>query len=264
MATDLVAPYVPHLSRLARALTGSQERGDHLVATLLSSIVSGRVRLRSDLPSKIALYHAFMQDRAARQCAPMTNGDAGHGPPRAIDRSTPRDRMAYLLSALDDLTAAEIGAVLGIEAGEAERLVRSVESELSLTLGTRVMIMEDEPLIALDLADLVIEAGHEVIGIARTKPDAIALARAMPPGLVIADVKLAEGSSGLDAVGDLLEEMMVPVIFITAYPQRLLGEHRVAPAFLITKPFRPHMVRAMISQALYLGVSPLQPLPGAA
>lgn len=261
---DFIASHVPHLTRLARALTGSQERGDGLVATLLASLESGQMQLGAELSPRIALYRAFMQSWAAEQSERPSNGDAAHAHPRPIERATPRDRQAYLLSALDDLTPDEIGAVLGITAREAERLVRSAEAELALTLGTRVLVIEDEPLIALDLADLVTEAGHEVIGIARTKTDAISLARMTPPGLVIADVKLADGGSGLDAVGDLLDEMMVPVIFITAYPQRLLGEHRLAPAFLITKPFRPEIVRAMIAQALFLGGSPIQPLPGAA
>jgi CheY-like chemotaxis protein len=71
------------------------------------------------------------------------------------------------------------------------------------------------------------------------------------PGLVLADIQLADGSSGLDAVNEMLKSFSVPVVFITAYPERLLTGERPEPAFLITKPFQPETVKAVISQALF-------------
>ena len=75
--------------------------------------------------------------------------------------------------------------------------------------------------------------------------------RGAGPGLVLADIQLADGSSGLDAVNEILTEIEVPVIFITAFPERLLTGEKPEPAFLITKPFRPEAVKAAISQALF-------------
>ena len=72
------------------------------------------------------------------------------------------------------------------------------------------------------------------------------------PGLVLADIQLADGSSGLDAVDDILEIDSVPVIFITAYPERLLTGERPEPTFLVTKPFATESVKATIAQALLL------------
>jgi CheY-like chemotaxis protein len=69
--------------------------------------------------------------------------------------------------------------------------------------------------------------------------------------MVLADIQLADGSSGLDAVNEMLTSFSVPVIFITAYPERLLTGERPEPAFLITKPFQPETVKAVISQALF-------------
>ena len=69
-------------------------------------------------------------------------------------------------------------------------------------------------------------------------------------GLVLADIQLADGSSGIDAVQDILALAPVPAIFITAFPERLLTGHRVEPTFLISKPFRENTVRAAISQSL--------------
>ena len=111
--------------------------------------------------------------------------------------------------------------------------------------------IEDEPIIALDIEGMVQDLGHEVTGIARTHKEAIDLVRARRPGLVLADIQLADGSSGLDAVNEILKGVNVPVIFITAYPERLLTGDKPEPAFLITKPFQPDAVKAAISQALF-------------
>jgi CheY-like chemotaxis protein len=76
------------------------------------------------------------------------------------------------------------------------------------------------------------------------------------PDLILADIQLADNSSGIDAVADLLEELGdVPVIFITAYPERLLTGDRPEPTYLVTKPFQEQTVRAAISQALFFGSS---------
>ena len=117
-----------------------------------------------------------------------------------------------------------------------------------------VLIIEDEPLIALDIEGIVGDLGHDVVGIATTRTEAGELARKTKPGLVLADIQLADGSSGIDAVNDILKGADMPVIFITAYPERLLTGERAEPTFLITKPFKPEMVKAVISQALFFDV----------
>ncbi len=114
-----------------------------------------------------------------------------------------------------------------------------------------MLIIEDEPIIALDIEGMVRDLGHDVTGVARTHRGAVALVKSKTPGLVLADIQLADGSSGLDAVNEILTEIEVPVIFITAFPERLLTGEKPEPAFLITKPFRPEAVKAAISQALF-------------
>jgi CheY-like chemotaxis protein len=116
---------------------------------------------------------------------------------------------------------------------------------------TDVLIIEDEAFIALNLQGLVEALGHQVLGVARTHKEAVALAKVKRPGAILADIQLADGSSGLDAVNEMLNSFQVPVIFITAYPERLLTGERPEPAFLIPKPFQPAMVSAMLSQALF-------------
>jgi CheY-like chemotaxis protein len=103
----------------------------------------------------------------------------------------------------------------------------------------------------MDLEGIVRDLGHDVTGIAVTRDEAVAEAKARAPGLVLADIQLADDSSGIDAVQDILSEIDVPVIFITAFPERLLTGERPEPAFLITKPFQHATVKTAIAQALF-------------
>jgi CheY-like chemotaxis protein len=152
------------------------------------------------------------------------------------------------LEGFSDDDAAE---VLGEEVQALRSLVEEAGRELAAEIATDVLIIEDETFIALDLEGLAESLGHRVVGIARTHTEAVALARAKKPGLILADIQLADGSSGLDAVNELLDEFEVPVIFITAYPERFLTGQRPEPAFLIAKPFQPATVSAVVSQALF-------------
>ena len=105
---------------------------------------------------------------------------------------------------------------------------------------------------------MVTGLGHEVIAIATTKDDAVAIARVERPGLILADINLGEGGSGIDAITEILASFDVPVIFITAYPERLLTGERPEPTYLVTKPFLPETVRATIGLALFFHVSKRQ------
>jgi CheY-like chemotaxis protein len=153
--------------------------------------------------------------------------------------------------AVEDFTASEIAYILGISETEVAELVDQAGREIAQQVATDVLIIEDEPLIAMDIESLVQSLGHRVNGVARTHAEAIEAVEKQRPGLVLADIQLADGSSGLDAVNEMLSSFSVPVVFITAYPERLLTGERPEPAFLITKPFQPETVKAVISQALF-------------
>ena len=129
--------------------------------------------------------------------------------------------------------------------------IREIEGETS----TDVLIIEDEPLISMQLEGLVSDLGHRVVGTAATRTQALEIFAQHPAGLVLADIQLADGSSGIDAVEDLLKLGDIPVIFITAYPEKLLTGERPEPTYLVTKPFQEATVRAAISQALFFGSS---------
>ncbi len=250
-----IAAELPCLRRYARALTGSQDSGDRYAAVTLEAMVGDRALLAQAEEPKIALFAAFHAVWSSSG-APVAGEGAGSGlEARAqahLARLTPNTREALLLRTIEEFSHAEIGQIMQIGAGDAEELVAIAYHEMAEGLRGRVMVIEDEPLIALDIRNIVTDMGHAVTGIARTRDQAVAMGGETPPDLVLADIQLADNSSGIDAVNDLLAEMPdLPVIFITAFPDRLLTGERPEPAFLITKPFAPEQVRSAVSQAMF-------------
>lgn len=262
---DLVAPHLPSLRLFARALTGSQERGDAYVMAILESLVADPGLFQKDVAPKAALYRAFLQVWGTLPHNHSTErAEAGDIADRRIETLTPQPRQAFLLAALEDFSTEDMATILGTSESEVRDLVDQAGREIAEQIAARVLIIEDEPLIGLDLEAIVTEIGHEVVGISATRSDAVAVAKRMRPGLVLADVQLADGSSGIDAVNDILLDVNVPVIFITAYPERLLTGERAEPTFLLTKPFRPEMVKAVMSQALFFDIKAGRPRDDAA
>ncbi len=163
----------------------------------------------------------------------------------------PAARQAFLLVSVEGFSIADAAEIMGQSQAAFSKLLTVASEDISRQVATEVLIIEDEPLIALDIEDMVTSLGHRVTGIARTHKEALDLYRKTAPKMVLADIQLADGSSGIDAVNEILKDAAVPVIFITAFPERLLTGKRPEPAFLVTKPFNPDMVKALISQALF-------------
>jgi two-component system, response regulator PdtaR len=80
----------------------------------------------------------------------------------------------------------------------------------------RVLIVEDEAIVALHLAILVAEFGHEVCATAASAAGAIAQATLHNPHVVLMDVRLADGSSGIDAARELHAQQALRCIFLSA------------------------------------------------
>ena len=248
-----LAPHLPYLRRYARALTGDQSTGDNYVRATLEALAAGEAHLQSSAPPRVALYqvfHAIWRSAGAKlewREQPDPTQDAAH----RLLRIPPRSRQAFLLTALEGFTPAEAAEILDTSFPEVERLISEAQTEIDAELATDVLIIEDEPVIAADIEALVQELGHRICDVAATRQEAIDAARRAAPGLGLADSQLADGSSGVDAVKDILSERDAPVIFITAFPERLLTGERPEPTFLITKPFQPETVKAAIGQALF-------------
>ena len=253
-----VATNLPDLRRYARALTGSQSTGDAFVRETLEAALADDNLRRMIGSGRPELYHVFNKVCASGFVDVGTDGGDGSHEAAAQARLAtiaPLNRQALLLTTLEDFSIDEAAFVMDREPSEVETLVQQAIDEIDRESATSVLIIEDEPLISMQLEDLVRSLGHEVCGMAATRTQAQAIVAETTPGLVLADIQLADGSSGLDAVDDILSSISVPVIFITAYPERLLTGDRPEPTYLVTKPFQESTVRAAISQALFFGSS---------
>ncbi|MEP0188932.1 MAG: response regulator [Erythrobacter sp.] len=257
--SEQVSKHLPFLRRYARALSGSQASGDAIVRATLEAALSDTALKESLEEGRIPLYRAFNKvwSNAYLDTSNDITEQSEHetGAQVRLGAITLMNRQALLLTTLEDFTPAQAAEILEIEASEVNALVDQAVSDIDHEQATTVLIIEDEPLISMQLEDLVSGLGHEICGTAATRTQAIKLAEEKPPGLVLADIQLADGSSGLDAVDDILAMESVPAIFITAYPERLLTGNRPEPTYLITKPFEERTVRAAISQALFFGSS---------
>jgi DNA-directed RNA polymerase specialized sigma24 family protein len=252
--SQAVAQHLPFLRRYARALSGSQQSGDAYVAAALEALIEDPSVLAGSGGPRVALYKLFTTIWNSVQVNGGTDTSAaGAKQPveQRLGQITAQPRQAFLLVALEGFSEEDAADILNIEVTALRTLVEESGRELAAEIATDVLIIEDETFIAMDLEGLVEGLGHRVIGVARTHSAAVTLAKAKRPGLILADIQLADGSSGLDAVNELLKSFEVPVIFITAYPERFLTGERPEPAFLIAKPFQPATVSAVISQALF-------------
>jgi DNA-directed RNA polymerase specialized sigma24 family protein/CheY-like chemotaxis protein len=252
--SQTVVQHLPFLRRYARALTGSQSSGDAYVAATLESLLASPNVLEAGLSPRVGLYRLFTKIWNSV----AVNGKADVAgktlpPEQHLSQITPRPRQAFLLVALEGFSEDDAAKVLECDPPTLRNLVEESGRELAAEIATDVLIIEDETFIAMDIEALIESLGHRVIGIARTHSEAVALAKQKQPGLILADIQLADGSSGLEAVNEMLRSFEAPVIFITAYPERFLTGQRPEPAFLIAKPFQPAVVSAVASQALFFG-----------
>ncbi|QAY95319.1 response regulator [Methylovirgula ligni] len=253
--SNAISAHVPYLRRFSRALTGTQAGGDAYVLATLETLVAEPGTLEDTADLRVDLYRLFLK---VWESTPI-NGYVDEAPFSADEKGAQRNleaiptepRIAFLLSALENFNVEEVAHILDCSSEAAAGLIDRAGKEISKQIRTDVLIIEDEPLIAIDIQMLVEELGHRVVAIARTRDEAIAAAKSGPPGLILADIQLADGSSGLDAVNQILSNFELPVIFITAYPERFLTGTPPEPAFLITKPFGIDSLKAVISQALF-------------
>jgi DNA-directed RNA polymerase specialized sigma24 family protein/CheY-like chemotaxis protein len=246
-----IAPHVPHLRRFARLLTGTQSAGDAAVARVLEALAADP-SIFPELPVRLGLYQCFLTTltRRYRDAGPVS-GLMGTSAARSLRALSPEARQAFLLVAVEEFTHMEAAQILELTERRIDQLLSEAATEIGRQIATDVLIIEDEPLIALDLKRILEGLGHRVVAVARTRRDAIKAAAERKPGLVIADIRLADGTSGLDAVNDILGSFTVPVVFITAYPERLTTGQGPEPTFLIPKPFRDDSVKAIVSQVLF-------------
>jgi len=250
---------LPYLRRYARALTGSQAVGDQYIRGCLETLLQEPSAINSAGSISVQLFRLFHRFADAAQTEPRRSGEDVARLADPVERRVgeklialaPRDRQALLLVHQEGFLPAEAGEILGMSPAEVEQHIQDAWANLKRQPTTRVLIIEDEPVIALDVAESVKALGHKVTGVAARASEAINMAKATPPGLVLADIQLKDGSTGIAAVREILKSIEVPVVFVTAFPERLLTGEALEPAFVVTKPFDDTTLKVAISQALF-------------
>jgi CheY-like chemotaxis protein/DNA-directed RNA polymerase specialized sigma24 family protein len=248
-----VARHLPHLRRYAQAVLGDRERGDANVRSCLERLVARQDHLDGDV--KLLLYRTlhgvWRQIGGLPEQGPVSSMVENEAIVAArVGQLGPAMRQILMLTELEGFSVPEAAAVMGLSLACAQALLGQAKEELRWQRPSRILIIEDEAVIALDVATTVRASGHTVIGIAATRDEAVAMAGSGAPELILADIQLADDSSGLEAARDILGGRYLPVIFITAYPERLLTCARPEPTFLLTKPFDAETLRVAIAQAL--------------
>ncbi|WP_421999039.1 response regulator [Reyranella sp.] len=250
--SEAITKALPFLRRYARAVTGSQKRGDEWVRLCAEVVLQQPELVAGAQDTKLgvfALFHRLQQPFGALDDPGSENSVSGRLKESLTDMA-PLQRQVLLLTVLEGFTVGDAAHILGIDVETAERSLEEARRELQRVASVRILVIEDEAVIALDVADIVRSAGHQVIGIAATEKTAVELAKQHSPHLVLADIQLRGSDSGISAVNQIMRSMTVPVIFVTGYPERLLTGKQVEPAFVISKPFDPDLLRAAIAQAL--------------
>ena len=241
----------PELRRFARIVTGDQSHGDKLVTATLELI--SKTHMETGETSPRLVYLRSMTDlwlgeygTVWRAQIPADQGTLAACPHKAAAR------QAHLLKHVAGLRSRDIGFVLRSDAETAEMLIAEEDRSLAEARPAKVLIIEDELFVAADLEAIVEDLGHTVVGMATTRANAVSLALEYRPDIILSDVQLADGSSGLEAATEIAEHHAAPTVFITAYPERLLTGQGTEPAYLIEKPFRADDIRTNLSQALFV------------
>jgi len=248
-----IGELLPFLRRYARALTGSQDTGDRFAAATLEAMIAEPSFAGDSNDPKVALFSAFHKiwsSTGSHVADAETDLEVqAHAHMKHLTANT---REAILLHVIEGFSYAEIGAVMDVTREMAEEYVAIALHEMADSFCGKIMLIEDEAIIAMDLTGIVQSMGHKTTGIARTRAGAVELSKKERPDLILADIQLADNSSGIDAVSDILSDLGdIPVIFITAFPERLLTGERREPAFLISKPYSEEQVRLAVSQAMF-------------
>lgn len=119
-------------------------------------------------------------------------------------------------------------------------------------VGARILIVEDEQIIAADLANKLRRMGHEIVGEAIAGHEAVSIAEHVRPDLVLMDVQLEDGMTGREAAQTIQERTGAKIIFLTAFPGIFLQDpgRMLEPGICLGKPFSRMQLQAALGAAL--------------
>lgn len=247
-ARDILDATMPFLRRYGRALTRCQKTGDALA-------IRARQRARPQILTisakgiRILLFQAINEIWNEPPGMLMSLVAARN----RVQQLTPGAIETLLLRALEEFSFDEISQILSLPAVTVACLFETALTEVAYRRGKRVLIIEDDPLIGMDMANCVSDMGCVVTGVARTAAQAVEMASTWSPNLLIANVVLADLSTGRSATDRILTaDPGVDVVFMAPKPEELLTGDVEEPAFVIQKPYMEDQVRNAVSQAFIL------------
>jgi CheY-like chemotaxis protein/DNA-directed RNA polymerase specialized sigma24 family protein len=258
---------LPDLRRYARALSGSRALGDGWIVACLESLLAKPARIRPGDDVKLEMFRLL--NRCAERAAGGARVQTAENEPRdRLEREMLDlplvDRQILLLVTLEGFSLERAALLTGLRRCEVECRLDAARRKLSASVPARVLIIEDEPIVAMDLVNVVRSAGHVSTGVAPTNRRALELARDRAPDLILADVRLRSGESGIAAIKEILRAGALPVIFVTGYPERVLTREGIEPSLLVPKPFDPELLGRAINQAVSGGLPAARERVGAA
>ncbi len=252
---------LPYLRRYARALTGSQTLGDIQVRLCLEAMLSAPWTVDPQMDSRVEVFALFhhIRDRFRTPAGDSGAPESGAEEPGIDDHNAlaeslhalpPLERQVLLLVSLEEFSFQETAYILDLSIDQVRDLVAQARADMGRGPLADILIIEDDPIIALDIAGIVRNMGFSVAGVASRRDEAVEMAETRRPTLVLADVQLAEGDDGVSTVQEILRAMTVPVIFVTGHPDRVLTGNALEPAFVIAKPYEPNVLKTAIDHAL--------------
>jgi CheY-like chemotaxis protein len=224
---------LPGLRRYARALAGGQQAGDDAVSAAVSALFKSRGPKGA---TRIGLFQWLAQ--AWNSAGPKSEATSGLA------------RQALLLAATEGFSLTETAAILRADPEAVEQWIGRETGEMPSRAANNVLIIEDEPLVSLMMQDALESCGHHVSGVARTRAEAEKLAGQTPPDFVVSSMILADGSSGIEALNDILRTADVPYLMATTPIDQFLTGKRSEFVYLLAKPFTDAALTVMVDQAI--------------
>lgn len=240
------------LRQYARAVVSDQLLGDEIVAAALSDFDPAAIAGFDDRRRKIALFRAFYEiwrrARVGGEGAPAFTREALLASQPNI---APPERQLALLVDVVGIGADMAADLLELDVNEARRLLSEEREALEKRkVEGSALVIEDEPLIAMDVSTLLESLGLKVVATARTADAAVAKAAEHRPEVVLADYDLGAGKTGLDAIKTIVSDMPVIAVFLTAYPDEVLSGADNEPTFVLAKPFNERALRTAVLHGL--------------
>lgn len=244
---DLSA-FVPSLTRHAQIVAGSQQAAAEQVRLCLEMLAAQPERLSGE-DCRFDLFRAFHD-----LWSPDRPGAAGnHARAVAADLETGAanlEKCVLHLVEVEGFCEERVAEILSIDKRRIAEILRRRKRHQGSPVHASVLIIEDDVLIAKHLNEVAQELGLTVNSVADGVEGAVTAARNQKPAVILTDIQLRKGQSGLVAIRAILQRRRVPVVFVTGYPWMLDLKGERNQTFVVAKPFRTHALKATIIKAL--------------